>query len=189
MTTTFIVSIILGSSLLSAILTSIVNWYLQKSNYRNEYYKKLLDKRLKAYEEVEFFIAKLKPVIHLGGSNICNAFFCKGINEFNEFRISITPAIISSFWLNHDLSLKLTEFNVFILNDIFYQIDKSKNDNKELIRLGLSNRNKILQYRKDLEELLYKDFDNLHKVKSFIKSKKPDKTFEVSDQEIELQKQ
>jgi hypothetical protein len=63
MTTSQIVLAILSSSFLSAGLTSLANYYIQKTNYKNEYYKKILDKRIFAYEEVETLLIKTR--LHL----------------------------------------------------------------------------------------------------------------------------
>lgn len=48
-----IIVTILSSSILTTIFTSIVNWKLHNSSYRKEYYKKILEKRLEAFESVQ----------------------------------------------------------------------------------------------------------------------------------------
>ncbi|SFR62321.1 hypothetical protein SAMN04488010_1199 [Maribacter stanieri] len=51
-----IILAIISSSILSAIFTSIFNWRLHNSNYKKDYYKKILDKRLIAYESLNMLI-------------------------------------------------------------------------------------------------------------------------------------
>ena len=170
---------ILTSSFLSAGLTAWVNWRIQNNNYKNDFYKKLLDKRIKAYESVERLICSLKQLVHIKESELCNQFCYLGKDHFDRFIISITAQ--DSFWLNDDISGKITQFNIFIIQKISYKIDKTKNPDEELIRLGIVNRDKIKEKRLELEDLLYQDLKGLHKIKSFIKNRKPDSQYPLFD--------
>lgn len=59
MTWSEILGIICGSGLISAGLTLLGECWLKRKDYKRDYYKKIIDKRLHAYEELEKFIGKL----------------------------------------------------------------------------------------------------------------------------------
>ncbi|SHI59780.1 hypothetical protein SAMN02745146_1138 [Hymenobacter daecheongensis DSM 21074] len=166
------ISIILTSSLLSAFLTNIVNWLIQKNNFKNDYYKKLLDKRLNAYEEVEALISRMKPLIHLEDGNACNIFFTTGKHEYEMFVISLMKPLMSSFWLSNAVSNKITELNVFLLNEISYKIEDLSDEQAATIleNLGIKHRETIRNIRKEIENLLYSDLKTLHNISSFVKN-------------------
>jgi hypothetical protein len=166
-----IITIILGSSLLSAFLAILGNWYLQKDNYRNEYYKKILEKRFEAYEGVGAIVSEMTTMVHME-NGLCNAFLAFGKHDFDEFAFKIVPLIMKSFWLDNKLANELTKFNVFLLNEITFEIKMDKNADLELRRLGVLNRNKIKEFRDNFEYYIKKDIKNLHEVTRFMKQKK-----------------
>ena len=49
-------AIVCGSGILSAIITLGGEYFFKSSDYKLDYYKKIIDKRLNAYEELEAFI-------------------------------------------------------------------------------------------------------------------------------------
>jgi hypothetical protein len=57
-------TILISSSLISAMVSSIINgWFSIKSkniDYENAYYKMVLERRVKAYEVIEWFILHIK---------------------------------------------------------------------------------------------------------------------------------
>lgn len=186
MNTAQIITLVLTSSVISAGLTSWVNWLIQRNNYKNDFFKKLLDKRLSAYEQVESLIGILRPLIHYEQGRLCNLFLTHGKEHFDNFVISLAATSFNSIWLNEKISDKITEFNVFIIQEIDYQIDENKNVDEELIRLGIMNREKIKSFRLEFEKLLYNDLKNLHKLKPFLKNLKIDKQYSLFDKDEEL---
>lgn len=174
-----IVTLILTSSLLSAGLTAFVNWVIQKRSYRNEYYKKLLDRRIDAYEEVENLVARLTGMVNVGGGKVCNLICHMGYDTFATFLISIMIPIRKAFWLSDDLAGMLTELNVFLINEIDNKIDENGDSGKQLIELGILNVESIRTYRKNIQSQLYKDLKDLHNIKKFIRGLRQDETYPV----------
>ncbi|MGI4727891.1 MAG: hypothetical protein ACRYGB_04900 [Janthinobacterium lividum] len=172
MITSQILSIILGSSLISALLTNLVNVFIQRNNYKNEYFKKLIDRRIDAYENVENLVSKMKIMYLLENEQLCNLILALGKNHFDEFSISIAPTITKSFWLDDKISALLTKFSACIVNEIYNKIDQTQIVETELQRLGCKNRIAIQKIRYEIKELLYKDFDHLHEIKTFINTKR-----------------
>jgi hypothetical protein len=169
MNTTQIITIILTSSLLSSVLTAWVNWLLQKNNYKNDFYKKLLDKRISAYEEIEKLLVLLKTLVHIEKDKLCPQFCHFGKEYFDNFVISLAATSLNSFWLSNEMSHKITEFNIFLLQEIDYNIDENKNEDEELIRLGIINRERIKELRLEIEKIMYQDLKKLHDIKAFTK--------------------
>lgn len=176
MDNTNIILTILSSSLLSASLTATINWVIQKNNYKNDYYKKLLEKRLNAYDQVGFMISELKSIVRLENGELCNLFFTMGKEYYDKFCIlNLIPISMSSFWLNEEISDQIRDINILLLHEIDNEVDKSKHIDAEILRLGVINRDKIVELRIKIEDLMLKDFKDLHNIKSFVKSEKPDK--------------
>jgi hypothetical protein len=176
-----IVTLVFTSSVLSAGLTALVNWIIQKRNYRNEYYKKLLDKRLNAYEEVEALVSQLTSMVSVGKGQMCNLFCHMGQEYFREFLISVRIPMQKVFWLSDSVSGKLTELNIFLINEIENKINERQEVDQQLIELGIKNVEKIRTMRKQLQAELYKDLRDLHDIKKFVKGLRGDEVYLVYD--------
>ena len=191
MTTIQIFALILSSSVIAAGLTSLVNWYLQKDNYKNDYYKKILDKRLDAYNTVEQIIGQLKVIVRLESGHLCPVICSMGKTNFDQFIVGIVAGSYKSFWLSDEISGKLTEINVYLLQEIDNKINENlnpKEQDKQIMQLGVQHRDKIQTFRNELAEMLYKDFSGLHNIKKFIKSSRLQNTFSIRQKEKQLQK-
>lgn len=180
MTTTEIILAIVSSSVLAAILTSLANWLIHRSNYKNDYYKKILDRRLEAYENLNKVVGKLS--IHTQLENSVIPSICFNEDFFNDYMVSLALTIDSSYWLNSETSIKMTELNVYLLNNISNKIDDTLSvKHSEVIyhQLGNQHREKIREFKKDLQRLMNKDLTRLHVVKEFFKPDNDKTTFAV----------
>lgn len=172
-TTIKLIGIILSSSLLASLMTFIGNKRLQREGYTRDYYKKLLDKRLEAYESVEYLIGRLGGLTQLSDGRACPLIFAGGEDGFTAFLITILQTVSKSTWLSQETGLKLTEFNIFLLSEVENRIDENGNYDKQLLDLGAQQRDEVKKFRTELEQLLYDDLVKLHDIKSFIKKAKP----------------
>jgi len=175
MTTTEIILAIISSSILSAILTSFVNWKLHNSNYRKDYYKKILDKRLDSLEKVQFLTGKLSFQTQLDNSVIPS--ICFDEKFYQQFIFSLASAIDSSFWLDDKTSAKLTELNIFLLNNFSNNIDSNWTEElttEKYQELGEIHSDTIREYRKELQMMINNELKKLYKIDSFFKDKKKD---------------
>lgn len=169
MTITQIIIVIFSSSVLSAALTSVVNYYLTSVNYKNEYYKKLLDNRLEAYQNVYYFLSNIKTLIHYSEDNILTPYlFTNGIDNFDKVSVEILVPIKSSIWLSSDLSDSLTKLSV-LLNKISNEANAEREPDSELLKLGQLYMEEIRAIRFEIETIVKRDFKNLHKIESFLK--------------------
>jgi len=189
LTTIQLITIILSSSLLAAILTSLTSWFLQKDNYKRDYYKKILDKRLDAYSTVENIVGQLKIIVRLDSGHACPMFCAISKTDFDKFSISLASANYKSFWLSDKVGGKLTELNIYLLQEIDNHIDENFDEDKQLAQLGVQHRDKIQAYRNELTKLLYNDFSELHDIKNFIKGNRLPDTYILQPKSHRLQKQ
>lgn len=168
-----IITIIISSSVLAAILTGLVNLRIQNLNYKREYYKKLIERRIDAQEQILNLTNELRIQVKLDEGVLCNRLCATGEQHFESVSILVAASVNISFWLSNELSNILLEFNIFLLNEINHEI-KGTNQierDKSLQQLGIENHEKIRDFRSKIEQQLMKDFANLTEVKSFVKSK------------------
>jgi hypothetical protein len=184
MSTFEILIIIFSSSVVSAALTSVVNWKLHNSNYKKEYYKKILEKRLSAFEKVQEVTAKLGFKVQLDDSVIPS--ICFNDEYYQGFIYLLGSTIDSSFWLDNSTSLKLTELNVYLLNNFSNNIDANSDTetkNIEYQKLGKNHTEKIREFREELNILMSDELKKLHKIDNFLRNHKNkmslQKSFEV----------
>jgi len=164
-----LIKVILTSSLiagiLSAIVSAIVSIKLKNLDYKNEYYKKILEKRLEAYKFLETQISVLKTSAIDEDGKAYHIIFSYGYDQFREFQQNLFAAMAYSLWIN-----KGTIDQMEKLNEIFFKISRKTSGNPEiLIQLGKDNYRPIAKQRQLLEDAVRNDLLNLHNIKKFKK--------------------
>lgn len=181
MSTLQIILAVISSSVLSSILISFINWKIHNSNYKKDYYKKILDKRLDAYESLNSLIKKLSNHTILDNCIIHTIFLDDEF--FLDFFIQLVKTIDFSFWLNHKTNSKLTELNVFIYNNIHSKISNNlstEEKNRLYNELGEKHYDEIKIFKSYLVNRMNLDLINLYNVENFFEdSKKESKEFPV----------
>lgn len=169
-----IASIIISSSVIATFLSIAFNFIIQNLNYKREYFKKIIDKRIEAQDFIINIINELKVMTHLDNGKICNIIFFSGEIRYNNFIVTLALTKNQSFWLSDELNDILLELNIFLLEEISYKIDKYIDSEKDaqLILLGTKNCDKIRDYRIKIEEQLLENFSNMEQINTFLKSKR-----------------
>lgn len=102
-----VLQIILASSVVSAIISAFISYWTArfqtKSSYINDYYKKLLDRRLNAYEQVEAIVSDLCAITQLDDGRPVQLIFFSGYDDYIKFLVALNIASKNSFWLSDDL--------------------------------------------------------------------------------------
>jgi len=186
MSTTETILAILSSSVLSAMLTSYFNWRIHNSNYKKDYYKKILDKRLDAYESLNALTKTLSSIVYFEQG------FVHGIvsstTSFEHFMFTFHSTLEKSHWFADRTTHKLTEFGAFLFNEISGYIDDTLPEddlNKIYKELAYIHFEKISQFNASLKEMVNTDLKNLHKVDDFFdKNGKNSKTYPLYEKEI-----
>ncbi|MDY3338743.1 hypothetical protein PG279_06075 [Riemerella anatipestifer] len=174
METAEIIKIVLASTVISGIISAIVSYIisvrLKNIDYKNEYYKKILDKRLDAYQYLENQIAVMKTTVMDDEDGKAYHFVLgKGREGVVEFHRNLLLAMSYSLWIN-DKTVKVMEE----LNQCFYLISLIDNKN-EIISRAKRDYHKIAGLRKKLEKSVKSDLFSLHNLDRFIKEKKHEK--------------
>jgi hypothetical protein len=175
---------VISSSVIAAGLTSLVNILIHRSNYRNDYYKAVLTKRMDAYEVVNKIVSQMSNIITLGNWAIPQ--ICESKKHYDDFCLALS--LRNPLWLSDEMCDKLTEINVFLMNEIDNKIDRTISEveqNQKFQNFGYLYFKEIRSYRTELTDLMNRDFRRLHKIKSFLKnSKKSKNTFGVEKREF-----
>lgn len=165
-----IIKIVLASTVFSGIISALISYFvtirLKNMDYKNEYFKKILDKRLNAYQYLETQIAVMKTTIMDEDGNAYHYIFNNGKNGVIEFHKNLILAMSYSLWIN-DKTVKIMED----LNQHFYLISEI-DDMEEIIKRAKRDYHKIAILRKELESAVKYDLFNLHNLNNFIKEKK-----------------
>ena len=92
---------ILGSSVLSTITASWFNWKLHNTNYKRDYYKKILERRISAYEKVNDLNLSLSTYVQME-DHVIHGFSSSEIT-FNFTTNKVYQCINENLWLSDDL--------------------------------------------------------------------------------------
>ncbi|WP_221389945.1 hypothetical protein [Dyadobacter sp. NIV53] len=163
-------TLVLTSSVLAATLTSLVNWLLQRNNYRNDYYKKVIEKRMSVYDEVSKVMGRLQ-IINVSPSNKKSHAVFLDHNQYEDFAIMLAKASLEGIWLSNNCSKLLTTLNEFLYNT-FRDIPEIS-DNKRLDSMNIAEKNfsEISRQRELIRDQILKDLLIMYEVKSFLKTK------------------
>lgn len=166
------VQILLASSVIAGVVSVVVSYFtsirLKKVDFKNDYYKEILKKRLRAYEFIEHQIAVLKSVVLDDDGKPYHLIFGQGSIKFLEFQENLILAISFGLWIDEDSSKTLDEMNnlFFNLNDHIRQ-----KSNSEMEEIGKKYYNRISALRVQLENDVKKGLYDLHDIKKAFKTK------------------
>ena len=163
---------ILGSSLLTSIFTSWVSWYLQKNNYRQDYYKKILIERFQAFKDVDALLRHSTIAIH-DNKNGLYYLFMDSKTDYYEFREKLQSVVSKSFWLSTTMSDKIQDFQLLFHNEVSQQIDIKGDVDEQIKTLGFKLYDEIQLRLEELKKTMYQDLSNLHNIQEFIKDQNP----------------
>lgn len=171
MNTSEIIKIILASTVVSGTISAIISFFvsvkLKNLDYKNEYYKKILDKRLEAYKYLEIQIAVMKTTIMDDkDGKAYHMMFSDGENKLIEFQKNLMLAMSYSLWIN-DSTVRIIEE----LNQLIYIIGEDSR-RLNLINVAKDNYNEVATLRKKLEFAVKEDLYNLHDINKFNKTQK-----------------
>lgn len=157
-----------SSSLLSAIITGIITYFVNKKilnqTYKNEYYKSILEKRLNAYQYIETQIAVLKFTIIDIDKKPYYSIFQNDCKKYLEYQQNIHLALSHSIWLSSSML-----DNVSALNQLFFTITTEITDDiNSNIEIGKIYYYQISALRENIEKCLLNDFKNLHNLDNFL---------------------
>lgn len=165
------IKILLASSVVAGIVSTIVSYItsirLKKVDFKNEYYKEILKKRLHAYEFIENQIAVLKGVVLGDDKKPYHLIFGQGENKFLEFQKNLMLAISFGLWIDENSNKTLDE-----MNNLFFNLNNHihKKNDSEIEEIGKQYYKRISELRIQLESNVKKGLYDLHDIKKAFKT-------------------
>jgi hypothetical protein len=168
MTTTSIITIILSSSFLSAIMTGCITWLIKRYDFRQEYYKELTKKRIECYGNIEEFIGGFTLVGYIPEDGSKYYTCMADSNDYVDVFIKdLGIAIKHSMWINNVTRKILGEFNNLSLeyNQLIVGREISNEDDEiELMKLASRFYKQVQELLTRLKKSTINDLKNLHKL-------------------------
>lgn len=173
-----IISAFSGAAM-GAAITLAGNFWLNGKNFKNEYYKKVIDKRIKAYENVENLIFLMEASREYNDKEALDCF----MNDTNisNFEKAYEKVISSKEWLSDELRQCLGELEAIRLSAL-YKITGLDNIDKEFgkflekgenryIKESAEYSEKLIECRNQMTHTVTNDWLELYKVEDFLKKK------------------
>lgn len=166
------------TAIISAIVTNVCLWWHKKTDYKREYYKKIIDKRITAYEKLSNSISfvGLKATYPLG-DEVKEMHVCfEDLNKLKEANQKIVLLKSETCWFSKNIL-----FNLVKLNNIFADLlDRIIKDNsngnywiyEDSIEEGFRLYNDIESLLNNIKILISKDITNLYDVEGFFEEQK-----------------
>jgi hypothetical protein len=160
-------TIVLTSSVLAAGLTSGVNYYLQRNNFKNDYYKKVIDYRIKAYEQIWELLNQF-PFDYALDDEIEEYFYdAVGNKSFDHILSLLADLTNNGYWLTDEMRKALRNYYY----EIGSLVDEDEPDPNERVRLMIRRSKENQSFKDNTSKLMFTDMSNLHDVAGFLKAK------------------
>ena len=160
---------IITTAVLSSVLTVLGSIYIAKLTYKYEYHKKLINKRLEAYERVGNFLSTMKIMTYSQEENNSSPLlFSSGIEGLNNIIMHTIIPVQGNIWIGNSLKQALTELNVFLMN-LYTVSEIDENPNEMLSKLASVNLVKIREMRNNIELIMVNDLRELHNINRLFK--------------------
>jgi hypothetical protein len=158
----------------ASITTALITLFSKNKDFKNDYYKRVIDKRLKAYEEIELILFSLRRTALVRRS-------IEGIDEevgsifmseqaFDAFTDSIQEVIKKGIWLSTQSREELIRLNNEILTikvSIKPDYDNKLFDVNKLIEAGIQNSASIESFRVNITEMMISEIIDMQNVEKF----------------------
>jgi hypothetical protein len=156
-----------ASSVVSALIAGWFNLRAKHAEYKNTYYKMILEERLTAYKQVESLITEIKmAVIDDADKKPYHFVFSDKDGEKRIYSLLFT-ILSKSLWLSDELFEKGRDLN--------YLVYANKPKDGDLTHFAKENYKKIGQIRTEIENIRADDLLSLADIDSFLRSKRRDK--------------
>ena len=159
-------TIILSSAVVSAVISGLTTYIIEKRKFSQEYWKITIDKRLETYEEIEKVLIYFQTT-HFIKDKPCHLAFLNS-DAFDNLQTGLGKISWKRNWISSRLYKKIIE-----LNRILYEFDlNDKSDQtKNISNFGTEHYSKIAEIRDKMIKIMAEDYLNMPEVESFFKNK------------------
>jgi len=162
--TTVLVSF--GIAVVASLATTLGTYWLQRHNYKQEYYKKLLDKRLAAYETVQLLVDQLLGTVRVNDEQVSAMICAHGKERLDDCITLMINAKNNSIWLSDAINLHLRNFNVIMMEKL--RPPGSQSDDQSILQAGIDHHLEILELGTELTLQTMDDLETLHQITGFL---------------------
>jgi hypothetical protein len=153
----------------ASVVTLIANLIIQGSQYRKDFYRKIMDKRIEAYKELDNLICHMSVSSNNSqGEKYLSCLYNKQ-NYLNLIDLFSVP-FSYSMWFTVKISQEFTKLNVILIESMGMNIENVSDD--EMHARGIRNYSRIAEQRYTVSKLIYEDVSKIYKVKKFLKEKR-----------------
>jgi len=148
---------------------------VKNQDYKNDYYKKVIDKRMDALEAVEKVIG-LFGTSHIvggpGGNRKCHSYFVNNVDKIEKNGFNIYDSSISSSltWRSVDTSLVFKKFMETVIH-VTHDVNNVTDDNGMKLVLYTDRYDEINDAISNVERCIGKDMEKLYDVEAFLKER------------------
>ena len=169
--------IVLTSVVVSSIITAVLNaffvFFQKNMEYKREFYKVIIDRRIKAYETVEKLLGNFSTYRSTASENHQDkSYECFLPDEENTDPLQLIFTDFDNIykaqpWISRDLMKEIHQFNGFMIK-VYGEISKSEYIEYE--KLGILHYNEIRNIVSRIRSILGKDWLKLHRIgkKSYV---------------------
>lgn len=171
-----LINIILTNVFVTGLISTLVSFFvsvkLKDLDFRNEYYKQIVERRLEAYQNLEIIISELKGIVldtEHPNSLPYHMFMSEGEDGYYKFLNNFMHSSSDNLWLDdttNDVLEKLNQITFVIGNEI------KEADEEQIVEIGKKYYNLLSEIRFNLENSMKDGLYNLHNVKKALKVKK-----------------
>jgi hypothetical protein len=163
----------LGGAFFTALIAGIYGLRAKRNEYVHDYYKRVIDRRIVAYEQLETLIVSLKTAVLEEDGKPYHVLFS---DDWKDAYSHILAVMSQALWLSDEAFEKTRELN--------YLVFRLRPDPSEVIAFGKQNYAAIARLREDLQTILAADMLNLPNVKRFLTKKKRKSNRSIQELEI-----
>ena len=151
-----------GGSLLTSIITGGFNLRVKRKEYVHDYYKKVIERRIEAYEEFEKLILSLKTAVPDVDKRPYHLLFAR--SDWQPVYEPVYGVMAKALWLSNEAFEKVKDFTRRLYQGNTAGIDPTE--------FGKTNYQEFALLREELERILAADMLTLHEVKTFLEQKR-----------------
>lgn len=161
---------VLTSSVVGAVVSNLFSEWQKRNEYKRDYYKKIIDRRMKAYEVVETFASCFDVRARDESTDTKFLLCCSTVeNAKNTFEYlkTVEKYIL---WIDKDCKKCVEEINQLLLPLLAFDETQAINQGNERIKKSIEICEELEYKRDKLRDIIKKNIIKLHDVDSFFKN-------------------
>ena len=168
---------IITSSAVAAVISIVANFAFKRIEYKNDYYKEAIKRRINIYVEIEDLLTLYHPEITYDGGRSCRRIFCNGKQGVTNFMKKLSHITASGLWINTNTLIILRQIEKLInqeLNSPGTRRATITGDDvrKEFREIGINRFYETSLLDKNFRESVNNDWLTLYDIRGFLKRKK-----------------